>query len=291
MTFITTKLEILPDFVAEIDSVFKTPEDRLRIMRDNADIDARLWTEWLTNLALNSNVETKSIKELRNKFENKKSIIIGAGPSLKNKIEQLKNIDRNEYIVIACDRAFEYLKDNGIRPDYTVTGDSSIKIANYLPQDKIDKEDKFVFLVVTHKAAVDKALGAEAEIYFYACQNPYSVLWSIINRATDFAFESLLAGYCVGYEATQLAIWLGSKEIYLLGLDFSWDEVEELENVDKNSALLYRWHGDKLTHNSFECGVAAFRALPQLFPNIKFIDCSDGLITQNPYGFKIGREL
>lgn len=60
---------------------------------------------------------------LKNKFKDKTALILGAGPSLKDNIEEIKK-HRDKFVIFAVHRTLKTLVENGITPDFCVIVDA-----------------------------------------------------------------------------------------------------------------------------------------------------------------------
>ncbi len=60
---------------------------------------------------------------LENKFKDKTALVLGAGPSVKDNIEKIKQ-NREKFVIFAVHRTLETLRQNGITPDFCVIVDA-----------------------------------------------------------------------------------------------------------------------------------------------------------------------
>jgi hypothetical protein len=89
------------------------------------------WTrwkhDWINNSIINKNIENKEIKELLNYGEGKNLLQVAFGNSLKQNIDKIKEISqRDDFDIFCCDKAFGYLMENKIIPDFCLVADANI---------------------------------------------------------------------------------------------------------------------------------------------------------------------
>ena len=89
---------------------------------------AKFSKTWLFNTIenityINSN-NTYLLSDLKNKFKGQAALIAGAGPSLTENIEYIKN-HRENFVIFAVNKAVKYLLQNNIIPDFIVCLDAN----------------------------------------------------------------------------------------------------------------------------------------------------------------------
>ena len=148
---------------------------------------------------------------LKNRHLNDSCFIIGTGPSLK--IDDLKAIEATGSITFAPNRIYEICESSGWKPTYYICQDHKIisefadRIADidselsFFPVEYINRfqGDKFRFFVLKERE-------------FYPSDAKFSF---------DIA-KCINQGYTVTYAAIQLAIFMGFKKIYLIGIDHNY---------------------------------------------------------------------
>ena len=70
-------------------------------------------------------------------------IVIGAGPSLYEEIDNIKILIEGGAKIIAVDIIFNFLKENGIKPDLTVSADLQGVCAEFFDDKNIEADDRF----------------------------------------------------------------------------------------------------------------------------------------------------
>lgn len=168
----------------------------------------------------------KRLEHFKDIHKGDSCFIIGTGPSLKT--EDLKKIAEREITTFAPNRIFELCSKIDWSPSYYICQDHNIiktfsddiktipSIKSFLPVEykKEFKGDKYNFFVLREKEYYpgDPRFGTDLTKY-------------------------LEQGYTVTYGAIQLAIYMGFKTIYLLGIDHNYSVFRDAKGrpVRKNS--------------------------------------------------------
>ena len=83
--------------------------------------------DWLKNTLNNVGTINKSaiykLSDLDDKFSGENALIIGAGPSLTENIQYIKD-NRNKFVIFAVNKVIRALTENGITPDFAVCVDA-----------------------------------------------------------------------------------------------------------------------------------------------------------------------
>lgn len=168
------------------------------------------------------------LKKLHNKFLGKRVFIIGNGPSLnRHDLSLLKN----EYS-FGVNGIFYKTDEMGFRPtfyvveDYHVMSDNIDRINNY--------ECEYKFFPKNYKAIVKN----KKNVIFFTMDSgyykPLSPYFSIPRFSAD-ASHRLFCGQSVTMLNIQLAYYLGFNEVYLIGMDHSY---EMPKTIEKNGVIL-----------------------------------------------------
>jgi hypothetical protein len=157
------------------------------------------------------------IQAFKNRYPGKRCFIVGNGPSL-NKMDL--SLLENEYS-FAVNGIFYKTKEMGFRPSFYMVEDS------HVIKDNLEEIDKFHpkihrFFPTEYKELLkdrDDTSFFTMNRGFYERASPN---FGIPRFSTDFA----LRGYC-GQSVTmlnlQLAFYMGFSEVYLIGMDFSYN--------------------------------------------------------------------
>lgn len=178
--------------------------------------------------------EFLKLKEFENKYEGKRCFIIATGPSLT--IDDLEKLE-NEY-TIGVNSLIKLFDKTTFRPDFYGIQDKYVYGAM---QDVINNtEFKTAFCADTIAKYYDVPDGFIPfpyngnYHYFNGKYNEYNAKFS------DNAYEIVYDGYSITYSLIEIAVYMGFKEIYLLGCDCSYPKgskshVVESGFVDKNA--------------------------------------------------------
>ncbi len=156
----------------------------------------------------------KNRKELliyKNIHNGKRAFIIGNGPSLcVEDVEKLKN-----EITFGANKIYLMFNETSWRPSYYFVEDDLVFKQNYEIIKNIKDTVKFfpTFLNKYHKPISNA-------IYYRLNFKPYAKDFPQISTNP---FSGFYWGSTVIYSMIQMAIYMGIKEIYLIGIDFSFD--------------------------------------------------------------------
>lgn len=155
------------------------------------------------------------IRKFKNSIKNKRIFIIATGPSIR--LEDLELLDKNHELTMGMNGVYYLFSDTEWRPTYYVVSDGRA-IREYDENCKRDAMPK------TEKFLSDNYLDfwKESRDETYHCfrqeQQPYHLQFS------EDCAECVYAGSTVVYACLQLASYMGAKELYLLGCDFSFSK-------------------------------------------------------------------
>lgn len=111
---------IMPSFIQEVYNVLK---------RNIIDLNTtkRLSEVWTKNVIMNSRKANNKIlfSQLEKKFDGTTAMILGAGPSLKENVEKIKE-NRDKFTIFAVNRSLNFLQQENIVPDFAVFTDATI---------------------------------------------------------------------------------------------------------------------------------------------------------------------
>jgi hypothetical protein len=188
------------------------------------------------NVYLSSN--EKKLAQLKNKHINQRAFIIGNGPSLR--IEDLDAL-KNE-VTFAANKIFLAYEQTNWRPTYYSVEDS-YDIAEYY--DEVCKlKDSIKLFPLKHLLHHPKIKDG---LYYPL----------IPNKLGEYSFSSdvlngIYPGYSVTYSLLELALYMGIKEVYFIGMDFDYSFKGEYnnsviihQNENNHFHKNYRTKGDK----------------------------------------------
>lgn len=180
---------------------------------------------WSANAAANRGRAHGWVQSLWLDVGVKTGVLIAAGPSLAESIEDIRALDRRTHEIVAVDMALGYLLANGIVPDYVICADSSAEIARTLEVPGIPEA-----LPLLASVTVSPATGAawRGPIYWFCMSS--NVFDRDLNEwmqrehaAASKVPSFLVPGGNVG--SLGLSFLLGvraSPKVLLYGHDFCW---------------------------------------------------------------------
>lgn len=137
-----------------------------------------------------------------------KIALIGGGPSVETKIDEIKAFDG---VTVACGSSYDWCVSRGITPTYCVVCDPDPITANYITKPQFST----IFLVATQcDPLVFDTLKLNA-IYMWHCYNEDFEAFKDIEPE----FQAVGGGCTVGLRALSLAIMMGYKDIHFFGFD------------------------------------------------------------------------
>ena len=175
----------------------------------------------------------------------KKSVVIGAGPSLDTLFDKIREHQKQGDILISVDGALSSLLNNNIIPDYVVTLDGQKdKLQNlFLKKHLILSNNiSLIYFPVVHHSIVE--LWPGKRYVSYSDLSIFDEVNVVKPRGKLFVSGS------VAHPAVDLAVKMGCSEIYLAGLDFSYpnnkthvDGFYYQKSVEKNGHAKYILNG------------------------------------------------
>jgi len=157
------------------------------------------------------------IELLKNQFEGVPSIVISTGPSLAKSLDQLRSL-QDKALLISADASLKILLENEIVPHFVLTmeRDECGKPFFELLHSKYPqlKSHLVAYPVVPHSVLT---LYPGPKWVAYMTYEFYGHLEGMLPRGV------LPAGHSVAHMAACLGSFLGSKEVFLVGQDLSFD--------------------------------------------------------------------
>lgn len=192
--------------------------DLLLVIKENI-IENDLWISGKYGSVLNL---YDAIKERRKKdychlekyrgiHTGERCFLIGNGPSLT--IEDLNKIYQNSEISFGCNQICKLFEKTMWRPSYYVIGDG--KVWEEVKNKFSSNSTCFIrnFLCEADKRNDIEYYSSNGEKYYPGYPS-----------FSDDLVQGVFGGRTVMYDMLQIAAYMGFKEIYLLGVDFSWGE-------------------------------------------------------------------
>lgn len=268
-----------------------------RLGVNTAMIHAKTWTRNIGNNVARIKSE-HDIREFKGKFKDKAAIIIGAGPSLydnasgTNHLEVIKDCaDKFDGIIIVVDRILSDCLRLGIGDYFTVVDGSeiiydkffkdSIEVETFnnnhitpshpiyvgspeLPRSSYDM--KAIMATCAHQKVVDAWKG---QIYFFVASIPAEILPNATPLMCDFTDTSdINAGGNCGMLGWNIAMWMGIKEVALVGMDYSYKITTPYEETSNFHQFASQLGVEKAKELSFKEGYNEFFKTPYRIDDI-----------------------
>jgi len=161
-------------------------------------------------------VDKPLLRQFHNKHVGERCFIVGNGPSLNR--TDLRKLDND--ISIAVNGIFYKTDETGFRPTYYVVEDRCVMADNRERINAYQADFKFFPSIYS-----DQISQRDNTAFFQMNRGLYektSPNFEIPRFSTDFS-ERAYCGQSVTYINLQLAYYMGFKEVYLIGLDFSYE--------------------------------------------------------------------
>lgn len=199
-------------------------------------IDIKRYNDFLK---YQKSADSEYIKSLKDTHVGERCFIIGNGPSLQ--IKDLEKLDGE--FCFASNRIFKIFDKTKWRPTIYLAVDNSFLDESCEELNKYELDN--LFLGVGERFDKSKFKSRVTRIFEYTKFkiNKWNDCSAFISEDVSCFFS---VGYTVTFTAIQLAIYMGFKEIYLLGVDFNYSVIRDKYgkvHVD-NSIKDYFW-GEK----------------------------------------------
>ena len=174
--------------------------------------DVRRCMDWMVAHQVPTTIQQWKIRQLRDRHRGRRAFVLGNGPSL-----QIADVDRLKgEITFASNKIYLAFDQTSWRPTYYSVCDLLVAQNN---RDVIHSLD----LVQIHGAHVRSTLG-EDHGYLYIEDLPNRL--DLSPAVFGFSKNMLLGangGFSIIYLQLQLAYYMGIRQIYLIGVDFSFN--------------------------------------------------------------------
>lgn len=158
------------------------------------------------------NPHFERVSRFKDCHQGKRAFIIGSGPSLK--IEDLDRL-KNE-ITFACNKIYLAFDNTDWRPTYFSVIDSMVARNN------IEAINKSSLVKIFSNSVRSNFIGRK-DIYWLKDIGSPRVDNKIQFRFSEDLQKGVYGGYTVIYTMLQIAYYMGLNEVYLLGVDFSFE--------------------------------------------------------------------
>jgi hypothetical protein len=155
----------------------------------------------------------KKLKKLRNKHRGKRCFIVGNGPSLTvADLEKLKN-----EVTFAFNRIYYIFDKTDWRPTYYCSEDDKTIFKSKEEINNLKIENKFFPVNFPWDYKI-RFKNAKYYIFKFCDRN-------VEPKFSEDIVKGIYWGNTVAYTAIQLAVYMGIKEIYLLGVDHNFSKM------------------------------------------------------------------
>lgn len=168
----------------------------------------------------------------KNLYDGRRCFLVATGPSLV--MEDLDLLKRNNEICISVNGIFKAFDKTKWRPDYYIVSDADFALEN---RKIIDS------LKISHKLVSDQC------VEFWKYEHDSNVI-VYHHNASDCCYDFSedisrvsYAGYTITYICMQIAVYMGFKEIYLLGVDCNYSKGSQKNHFMKEDKP------DHMNHN------------------------------------------
>ena len=193
-------------------SVAQCIQEVIGLVADDYTVQAKFGQKWFVNTLVNLPAAEASVGAVPPVH---RAIVIGAGPSLEVQIDQLPKL-RRDALLIASDTSLPALLAGGITPDLVISIDCQLISYHHFLQG-IPPEVPLVLDL----ASPPVLTRLTRKVLFFSSGHPFSRYVS--RRWRQFPVLDTSGGN-VSHAAVSLARFLGAREIYLLGIDFSYPQ-------------------------------------------------------------------
>ena len=179
------------------------------------------------------------LRTLKGRCEGKRCFIIGNGPSLK--IEDLELLKSEQ--TFSANRIFMVFDKTDWRPTYYLAVDPNFIRTSWQELDRYNFGEMFLGTDMSFDMSVFKNKATRIFEYTKFKVNKWNDLTAHVNEDVSKYFS---VGYTVTFSSIQLAIYMGFKEIYLLGVDFSYSVIRDAHGkVYKDNSVKDYFFGEK----------------------------------------------
>jgi hypothetical protein len=198
----------------------------------------------------------KKLKSFRNIHKGKRCFIIGNGPSLK--MEDLDKL-KNEY-TFAANKIYVAFEKTDWRPTYYCIQDFRLIILEFESiKQKVEAKFKFIAgnpLIKNKKSNI----YLNNWIYFFL---DISRFYPRHPHFSEDISKRIFEGFTVTYANIQLAVYMGFKEIYLLGIDHKYFMNSGSKNYFSDKYMANQEFGKEVNLPHLEYSTLAYEAARQ----------------------------
>ena len=174
--------------------------------------DVRRCKDWMVAHQVPTTIQQWKIRRLRDRHRGRRAFVLGNGPSL-----QIADVDRLKgEITFASNKIYLAFDQTSWRPTYYSVCDLLVAQNN---RDVIHSLD----LVQIHGAHVRSTLGEDhGYLYIEDLRNRLDLSPAVFGFSKNMLLGAN-GGFSIIYLQLQLAYYMGIRQIYLIGVDFSFN--------------------------------------------------------------------
>ncbi|MDQ8193294.1 DUF115 domain-containing protein [Coraliomargarita sp. SDUM461004] len=195
---------------------------------------------FIANTGIPISPNFKHLKALDSKHLGQKAVIIGMGPSLQlTDVEILKDVT-----TFACNKIYLCFPETNWRPDYYSVNDVHVARNN---QEEILNADFGKNCQTLHSCIVANELGSHQNPIIYHYFRNFKHLQAQpkpgFTKSLQMGIRSGGCSICI--DQIQLAYLMGFSEVYLIGIDFSFDVKPQTITEESESGKVLKSAGEQ----------------------------------------------
>ena len=233
----------LSENIAYKDELYTNIQKAINIIAADFSVQSHFGKIWTCNILNNIKTLTNHSQKIPNSFDiSKKALVIGAGPSLDEKINYIKE-NRNDLFIISTDTAFNSLLKYKIDSDLVVSLDAQNISYNHFINSKAVTNTSFAFDLCGNSSAAKHLIEKGFNSFFFISGHPLSSLFNYFVNNKLITLES--GAGTVTLAALDFAIKANFQKIEIIAADFSYSNGKA---YTKGSYLdnIYNKDSDKL---------------------------------------------
>lgn len=265
----------------ELKEVYESIKNEVTRITSNRNIKLHYGEIWFDLLLKNLPYISKGVpvNDLKNQYKDVPAIIVSAGPSLNKNIHELQNVKSS--LILSGGRTLRALMERNIKLDFICAVDP-LEESYKLVQGYIDKTK---CPLVFYEGTNDKIVRDHKKEKIFSTNSEF------INKVYKKHIQSLSSGGSVAHSMTFLAAYMGCSPIIFVGQDLAYTGEQghakcaedffrgiTFQDYKKTDDIYVKdINGNEvrtsITLNSFRI---ALENIISLFPNIKFINATEG---------------
>ncbi len=201
--------------ITEIEEFCNDADELLVIVKEKIETDKNYNKNVLDifqMMAYEKEEEYSHLKKFKDSHQGEVCFLVGNGPSLQ--ISDLDKIVQGDFCSMGCNSIHKLFDKTSWRPTYYVMGDPFV-------YKRINEEIKAQNLTCFMRSFGELEETEDNVILYTSMGEQYYPGYPTFSN--DLV-KGVYGGRTVMYDMLQIAVYMGFKEIYLIGVDFSWGE-------------------------------------------------------------------